>query len=155
MKLLVFSDSHGRADFLERMLKKEPMCETVFFLGDGLSEVEKYEPFYPERKFIKVKGNNDFYNSCNTEAYKHIDGVTIMSCHGHLLGVRETLTPLFKKAEGVRAHLALYGHTHIPNMNNSAAFGVCAVNPGALCEGKYCVIEIKNGSFDIEFKSVF
>ena len=155
MKILVFSDSHGRTDFLNIMLEREQDCEIAFFLGDGLREVEKYEPVYPNVKFIKVKGNNDFYTSCETEAYKYIDGVTIIACHGHLLSVREALTPLLKKAESVRAQLAFYGHTHKSDMYNSATYGVCAVNPGALCEGRYCVVEIKNGQFDIEFKGVF
>lgn len=155
MKILVFSDSHGRTDFMNIMLKRESDCKLVFFLGDGLRDVEKYEECYPDVKFIKVKGNNDFYANCETEAYKYIDGVTIMACHGHILDVRETLTPLLKKAESVRAHIALYGHTHIDKMYNSDIYNVCTINPGALCEGRYCVLEIANGKYDIEFKSVF
>ena len=91
MKVLVLSDSHGAVHFLRRILETEPEAEIVFFLGDGLGDIEKVKPDYPDKKFITVKGNNDFYYQENREAYKYIDGVTIMACHGDAFGVRSTL----------------------------------------------------------------
>ena len=41
MKVLVLSDSHGAVHFLRRILDTEPEAEIVFFLGDGLSDIEK------------------------------------------------------------------------------------------------------------------
>ncbi len=154
MKALVFSDSHGALNAAIEMLTIEKDCPVVFFLGDGARDMQRLTEMFPERKFIAVKGNNDFYSSFETEAYKHIDGVTIMACHGHIFDVRYTLTSLLKKAEGVRANIALYGHTHKANMYNDPVTGICAINPGALCERKYCVLTIEKGQFDIEFKSI-
>ena len=155
MKVLVFSDSHGAINLAEEMLNKEKECSLVFFLGDGIEEAEKMKERYKEKNFILVKGNNDWYSRVDTEAYKYVEGLTIMSCHGHLLNVRFSLQKLLTSAESVRANIALYGHTHKSGMYNDPVTGVCAINPGALCEGKYAVLTLKKGAFDIEFKSVY
>ncbi len=154
MKALVFSDIHGFYNVGIEMLEKEKDCDTVFFLGDGVRDAEKLRNIYSDKKFIIVKGNNDYSSPAETEAYRHIDGVTVMACHGHLFDVRYTLNTLLKKAEGVRANIVLYGHTHRANMYNDALTGVCAINPGALCEFKYCVLTIEKGKFDVQFKSL-
>ena len=41
MNVLVLSDSHGAVHYLRRILETETECELVFFLGDGLSDIEK------------------------------------------------------------------------------------------------------------------
>lgn len=154
MKVLVFSDSHGALPFANEILRKESECETVFFLGDGIDEAEKMRDRYPDKKFIIVKGNNDWYSQADTEAYKYIDGVTIMACHGHKFNVRFALRDLLTSAQSVRANVALYGHTHKSGMYNDPVTGICAINPGALCEGKYAVLMVEKGTFDVEFKSL-
>ena len=154
MKVLVLSDSHGAVHFLRRILDTEPEAEIVFFLGDGLSDIEKIKPDYPKKKFICVKGNNDFYYQENNEAYKHIDGVTIMACHGDAFRVRSTLRELINKTASVRGNLALYGHTHQRNLCSDAATGIFAVNPGAVCDGRYCVLDIAKGMFEYYPKDI-
>ena len=154
MKVLVFSDSHGALPFANEILRKESECETVFFLGDGIDEAEKMRDRYPDKKFIIVKGNNDWYSQADTEAYKYIDGVTIMACHGHKFNVRFALRDLLTSAQSVRANVVLYGHTHKSGMYNDPVTGICAINPGALCEGKYAVLTVEKGTFDVEFKSL-
>ena len=155
MKVLVFSDSHGAVSLLNEMLTKEKDCSLVFFLGDGINETEKMKDRYKDKKFIVIKGNNDWYSQSDTEAYKYIEGMTIMACHGHKFNVRFSLRGLLNSAESVRANIALYGHTHVSAMYNDPVTGICAINPGALCEGKYAVLTVEKGAFDIEFKSVY
>lgn len=154
MKILVFSDSHGHKNKIATILQREKDCSHAFFLGDGLTEVESIKEDYPHIKFITVKGNNDFNFDADKFAYAHIDGVTVMATHGDTLGVRVSLYELLDKARSVRANLALYGHTHVQNMYNDGYTGVCAVNPGALCLGQYCLIETDKGSFEIYNKNV-
>jgi putative phosphoesterase len=154
MKVLAFSDSHGASGLIEEMLLREKDCQTVFFLGDGMSETERIMARYPDRKFICVRGNNDWHSTADTEAYKYIDGVTVMSCHGHKFNVRFALRDLLTAAKGVRANIVLYGHTHKSGMYNDPVTGICAINPGALCDGKYCVLTIEKGGFDIDFKTI-
>ena len=155
MKVLVFSDSHGALTLAEEMLNKENDCSLVFFLGDGMEEAEKMRDRYKEKKFFLVKGNNEWYSLSDTEAYKYVEGLTLMACHGHKFNVRFALRSLLNAAESVRANIALYGHTHKSGMYNDPVTGVCAINPGALCEGKYAVLSIEKGIFDIEFKSIY
>ena len=73
MKVLVFSDSHGALGLAEEMLRGESDCSLVFFLGDGMEEAEKMRDKYKDKKFILVKGNNDWYSHADTEAYKYIE----------------------------------------------------------------------------------
>ena len=154
MKVLVLSDSHGAVHYLRRILDTEKEAETVFFLGDGLGDIEKVKTHYPDTKFICVKGNNDFYYQENREAYKYIDGVTIMACHGDAFGVRNSLREVINKTASVRGNLALYGHTHIRNLYSDAATGIFAVNPGAVCDGRYCVLDIAKGMFEYYPKDI-
>ncbi len=153
MKVLVFSDSHGRKELVDRMLSKEPDCKEIIFLGDGMKDVEWAMQFYPDLHFTKVKGNNDWSYNVSSEAYKYFDGVTVFACHGDSLDVRTTLFYLCKKASAVNAKLALYGHTHVAKTVTEGTSGVTAVNPGALCDGKYCVIEFNKGDFTVTNKS--
>ncbi len=155
MDVLVLSDSHGHGNFIDRIICNNENCKTIFFLGDGLRDILPLTEKYPDRKFISVSGNCDLYSNESTEAYKHLEGVTIMACHGHTLGVKLHLRELINKADSVMAHLVLYGHTHRQDMYNDAATGICAVNPGAVCNGKYCVITLKKGTFDIIFKDIY
>lgn len=155
MKLLVFSDSHGRKELLDRMLYNEPDCKEVIFLGDGIKDVESVQEFYPDKKFTCVKGNNDWYCNKSGETYKYFDGVTLFACHGDIYSVRTTLSYIYKKASDVKASLALYGHTHVAKITKDPSTNVTAVNPGALCDGKYCIIEINKGEFTVEHKSCY
>ncbi len=155
MDILLLSDSHGHRNIVERIILENEDCKTVFFLGDGINDILPLTEKYPDRKFITVMGNCDMYSRENTEAYKHLEGVTIMACHGHLLSVKLHLRDLINKADSVMAQLAFYGHTHRQDMYNDPATGICAVNPGAVCDGKYCVITLKGGAFDIDFRNIY
>ncbi len=155
MDILVWSDSHGHKEYVLRMLDKEPQCKTVFFLGDGLKEAEDAARMYPDRKFHLVKGNNDNHYDGEIYAYAHVDGVTFMACHGHTQSVRITLRHLYDKAASVRAHVALYGHTHKANVLMDSYTQVCAINPGALDEGKYCVISVNKGDYTVKHKDIW
>ena len=154
MDILVMSDSHKNTPYVTCILKRESQCKTVFFLGDGEDDITAAMNAFPDRKFICVSGNCDSYSQFDTEAYKHIEGVTFMACHGHRFSVKITLRDLCSFAAGVRAGVALYGHTHTPMATYDNATGVCAVNPGAVCDGSYCVISVENGKYDIKHKRV-
>ena len=53
MKCICFSDSHGSTYYIKRALDLHPECETVFFLGDGIEDIE---PFLSDtrRAFIMI-----------------------------------------------------------------------------------------------------
>lgn len=118
MKCLCFSDSHGSDLAIRRALSTHPDAEVIFFLGDGLSDIE---PFItdPVRAWIAVRGNCDRYALLGNSAVKKTDSITLMGrriilTHGDLYGVKYGLDGIKKLAVDHNADLVLFGHTHSP-----------------------------------------
>lgn len=155
MKVLVLSDSHGNTLNFRRALERENECRLVFFLGDGVNDLEKVRSDFPDREFTVVRGNNDFSCDLDDFAYKYVEGNTIIACHGHTIAVKRSLLPLLEKAESVRANVALYGHTHRSDCFYDSYAKVFAVNPGALYNGNYAVLVLEKGKVDVKFKNVY
>lgn len=154
MKIIVFSDSHGYKNKVITMLEREKDADFCFFLGDGLRETEDAAELYPGISFIMVKGNNDLYSMRNDIAYKYIDGLTFVACHGDSFNVRSGLFDLLEHTKGVKGDIALYGHTHVRKKYSGAHTGIFALNPGALCEGQYCIITTDKGKFEVKEKFI-
>lgn len=154
MKIIVYSDSHGRKSKVSAMLEKESDADFCFFLGDGIGEARETAEKFPHIKHIIVKGNCDGSASAETVAYKYIDGLTFVACHGHEFAVKRWLTELIEHTKGVRGNIALYGHTHIRNTYFDGASGVFLLNPGTLSAGQYSIITTNKGAFDIEHKVI-
>lgn len=155
MNVLVLSDSHGRSENLSAALEREKECSLVFFLGDGQEDLERVMPRYKDRKFIAVRGNNDFFSTLDDFAYKYIEGNTVVACHGHTVGVKRGLLDLIEKTESVRGNVALYGHTHATNCYYDRLSGIYVINPGAICSGSYAVLTLEKGKVDVRFKNIF
>ncbi len=152
MRVLVLSDSHGAVRRMLSVLETEADCPVVFFLGDGLSDLEKAKEAFPARKFVAVRGNCDptgEYTSYDDFAYQYLEGHTIVATHGHRVSARLGLGELVQKAQGVRADVALFGHTH--RRCSETRFGVLCVNPGALCDGSYAVLTLTKQRTDVLF----
>ncbi len=152
MRVLLISDSHGAVRRMQATIEREADCKTVFFLGDGLSDLARIRAGFPDRTFIAVRGNNDWeteYTSYDDFAYKYLEGHTVIATHGHRVSVRSTLTDYLEKAQGVLTDIALYGHTH--RQDQQTRSGVLFVNPGALCDGKYAVLTLTKTQTDVAF----
>jgi len=152
MRVLLFSDSHGAYRRMLAVLEQEADCPVVFFLGDGLADLMKAKAAFPDRKFVAVRGNCDppgEYTSYDDFAYQYLEGRTILATHGHRVSVRNGLGALLNKAAGVRADIALFGHTHRPQQETRA--GVLFVNPGALCDGAYAVLTLTERQAEVSF----
>ncbi len=154
MKIIVYSDSHGCRTKVRHMLEKENDADYCFFLGDGITETEDLSVMYPQIKYIMVRGNCDYNSSKDTVAYKYIDGLTFVACHGHEFSVKRWLMEFTEHVRSVRGNIALYGHTHVQNTYNDGASGIFHLNPGSLANGQYSVITTDKGKFDIEHKTV-
>ena len=154
MKIIVYSDSHGCRTKVRHMLEEEKDADYCFFLGDGITEAEDMAQAHPHIKFIMVKGNCDYHSTRDTVAYKYIDGLTFVACHGHEFSVKRRLTDLTEHVRAVRGTIALYGHTHVQNTYNDGVSGIFHLNPGSLACGQYSVITTNRGSFDIKHKTV-
>lgn len=148
MRILVLSDSHGRASRLEEIIEAQSTAKHVFFLGDVLKDAEYLEELYPDRTFYKVSGNCDFY--CDVPSHKSVTiaGKKIFYTHGHEYGVKSSYSHLLSYAKALSADIVLYGHTHIPNIRYED--GVYLVNPGSVGRGRengdtYAYIDIVDG----------
>ena len=141
MKCLCFSDSHGSSAGMRHAIMKHPDSEVIFFLGDGLSDLE--ELIYDKnRAFIAVRGNCDGSALLGDSIVKKTDSITLMGyriflTHGDLYGVKYGLDGIKRLAVDHKADLVLFGHTHrqeekyIPTEDG----GYYLFNPGSIGGG--------------------
>ncbi|MBQ8380566.1 MAG: metallophosphoesterase family protein [Clostridia bacterium] len=119
MKCLVFSDSHGYSLFMMRAAAKHPDAEVIFFLGDGLSDLEHLFERYPDRCYLAVRGNCDREVVALGKGVPKTDrielcGKKIVFSHGDLYGVKFGIEGLERLAASEDADIVLFGHTHSP-----------------------------------------
>ncbi len=159
MKILVISDTHGRRDRVETLLRLHRGAEIVLFLGDGardLSESLSYEG----RAIAGVRGNCDAesFSDFPEELLLNLGAYTVMMTHGHCYSVKSGTDRAICRAAERGADLLLYGHTHLPEeryLPEGSMIGdlvlkkpLWVMNPGSLgkpLEGKpsYGIIEIR------------
>lgn len=140
MKLLLFSDSHGQAEYRSAMVKeaeKEGMPDAVLFAGDaGFSSNLLFEgvPHY------FVRGNCDYISIADDEELIPMGSHLVYLTHGHLQRVKKTLDILASAAKSKNAGIAIYGHTHQQGLD--LIQGVYCINPGALKNGEYAFLHL-------------
>lgn len=78
MKILVFSDTHGRTDKMYDIISRKKSAELVIHLGDCCSDLESVRGSFPEKAFLGVRGNCDFFR---TEDYPEFRTVTLEGPH--------------------------------------------------------------------------
>ena len=121
MKCLIFSDSHNYSFFMEKAIRKNPDTDVVFFLGDGLSDIDEMYCKFPNIKFLAVRGNCDFHYIALGEAVQktaeiYLEGKKIVYTHGDLYGAKYGKVGLSDLAVSRFADIVLFGHTHIPEV---------------------------------------
>ena len=147
MRILVFSDSHGRGSRVEAAIIEQEAAEHIFFLGDRVSDIEHLEELYPDKKFYKVPGNCDFSPLAKATKTVTIAGKKIVYTHGHEFAVKSGTERYKAFARAMGADIALYGHTHVAE--SSYEEGLYLINPGSVGKGhgldSYAYIDIENG----------
>ena len=141
MKCLVISDSHGASYSIRRVLNIHPDCEIVFFLGDGLRDLEEFI-YDRSRMWIAVRGNCDSTALLGDSMTKKTDSITLMGrriflTHGDLYGVKYGLDGISKLAVDHNADIVLFGHTHLPleKYISTDEGGYYLFNPGSIGGG--------------------
>ena len=149
MKCLIFSDSHGSLDNMRAAVSMHRDTEVIFFLGDGLREADLLREENPDKAFIAVRGNCDFYPYVNgMEAEKiavlTLSGRKIVATHGDLHGVKYALSGLIMLARDTGADIILFGHTHTRALECALANGrsVQLFNPGSISSGSFGVLTL-------------
>ena len=145
MKLLIFSDSHGRLDAMRRIARREAP-ERIVHLGDYASDALALAREFPEIPVSFVPGNCDGRTPYPDTLVETYEGVTLFMTHGHRYGVKRDLLHLSLAARESGAAIALFGHTHMPLLERDGE--LLLLNPGA-CQDRgaapYAVVELENG----------
>ena len=148
MKILVLSDSHGNVDNMARAVEKE-QPRLILHLGDCWGDAERLRKRFPNIPMEQVPGNCDYRSMEPAERLLFIEDKRVMICHGHTLGVKQSLLRAGLKAEEENLDLLLFGHTHSPlvDMRGKTLF----INPGSIGDyfhPFYAVVTIENGKLD-------
>lgn len=135
MRILVVSDSHGNGENLKRAILSQPKAEIVIHLGDGEQESALMQRSFPEKMFLRVKGNCDFssqlpYTGEYTVTEETLGDVKIFYTHGQYYSVKSGLYNAVCAARERKARVLLFGHTH--NAMTDYDDGLYIMNPGAL-----------------------
>ena len=130
MRVIVFSDSHGNYDVLEKIMERHKDDGDVFIhLGDGEREFELLTYVYNDKKLLFVSGNCDWGTDKPDYDIIKIGGKTIFFTHGARFGVKGDLNMAKLFARKNEADILLYGHTHIAE--TSYDDGLYIMNPGS------------------------
>jgi putative phosphoesterase len=132
-QLLVISDSHGHLPALGAVFTwaKERVFEAAVFLGDGAEDLESCAAESGlSLPWKKVRGNGDHNHSIPEAAVLDIAGRRLFLAHGHRYALYSGYDTLLGAAKNLGAEAALFGHLHIPILEN--AEGILLVNPGSI-----------------------
>ncbi|MBR5313844.1 MAG: YfcE family phosphodiesterase, partial [Clostridia bacterium] len=114
MKILVFSDSHGKYTNIRKAADMHPDAQYILHLGDGAGDLAL--ACTASQKTYTVNGNlEDMFYSCKNNPSSQcieIEGKRIFMCHGHRQNVNFGLLNLQLNALENDADVALFGHTH-------------------------------------------
>ena len=146
LRYMVLSDSHRAGDWLA---KAAEVCarggfDGVIHLGDVHSDAKRFAELAGVTPLC-VRGNCDLSRcSAPAERVETLGGVRFFLTHGDRYGVKSSLTHLSYRAEELRCQAALFGHTHDPFCGYVGA--ALLLNPGALRDGNWAELTLKDGS---------
>lgn len=147
MRILVFSDSHGRTRPMLDALERYDV-DGVFHLGDVVRDGELLRQ-HTQLPFYQVAGNCDLLHpGYPEEQVARLGGKTIFYLHGHTRGVKSGVDRAVYQAQAVEADVVLFGHTHRPLCQRFG--GVLAVNPGAAADGRGALLSWTEGEITVE-----
>ena len=160
MKILVFSDSHGRGKRIVDAIKDHGgTCDAVIFLGDGVGEIDYVKAQFPNLIFFSVRGNCDLFapDHIREDALIDIDGIKIYLAHGHKHRVKLTYDIIVTHAASLGADAVFFGHTHIPHSSCEYVGDkrIQLFNPGSIGTGStYGVVNTVKGVLVTGFGNV-
>ena len=149
MKIGLVSDSHGWMDCLRSAVDQMGEVDAIFHMGDCIADARVMKTWTAAPVFM-VKGNMDAYDEGNLIVKTTLGGKTILSCHGHRYNVKSEYNTLRYKALEEGADIVLFGHTHIPMIDESPE--LLMVNPGSVAlphmggEKTFGILTIEDGA---------
>jgi hypothetical protein len=168
-KIMVVSDLHGEIglEHLRTAYIREGGADILFCCGDlETSEHDVWQAARGAQCFM-VCGNCDFFTQLPNELEMRVEDVRFWMVHGDRYGVRQTTAALFEEGNRRGANVALFGHTHIPLLEDcSAGSGEkeslrYIINPGSLGRpyqksGRpaYSVMEVNGSEISVQMKEM-
>lgn len=154
-QLLLISDNHTEAGILHEVLTHNEDCDEAIHLGDSQFTYDDTEL----SRFVRVKGNTDFYPEFPAEEIVSINGIRAFCAHGHVHQVNRTRDILVNQAKMHHCDFAFYGHTHVARYEEID--GVHVINPGSISQSRsrveetYAVVTIDDETCKghVEFKN--
>jgi len=150
MKIVVVSDSHGRDQRLDEILRLESDADCYIHCGD----IECSEDTYP--MFHTVQGNNDLFYHYPDKIILPIQGYRILVMHGDQFAYMHRLVRMAAFARKADCDIFCYGHTHIASLDQIDH--VMMVNPGSLWRSRdgrgpsYAIIQIDKEQVHADIK---
>ncbi len=146
MRIVVFSDSHGRIHNCIYAIEALGAVDHIIHLGDVRADASDLGVVFPHIPITAVCGNSELGTGLLLENTLKIEGKRIFLCHGHTYHVKNGLHALAEA--GKDADLVLFGHTHEPF--DDVVDGVHLFNPGSISlpasgSPSFGIIEIDNG----------
>ena len=145
VKILIFSDSHGKSENIIKAASLHPDAEYIVHLGDGAHDVTHFE----KAVYIAVRGNCDMFSPYPFELIEKFDTVPVLISHGNRYFVKEGTSAYEAYAREKGVKVALFGHTHRKFLLYRD--GLYLFNPGSISKYddggcSYGIMNVKNGS---------
>jgi putative phosphoesterase len=144
LRVIVFSDSHGRLDNAFQALKEAGRLDYLLHAGDLYQDA--FTLAAASSLPVKaVLGNCDKTVEGPAEELFELGGRRFFLTHGHLAGINR-LGYLMRKARTHGAEAVIFGHTHISQ--SIMMDGILLLNPGSISRPRdqerpsYAIIEI-------------
>ncbi len=128
MKILVVSDTHGRAENLSDVIEIEKP-DRIFHLGDGQGVEDKIW-MMTEAPAECVCGNCDWGGNLPSDVVVEVGNHKFLLTHGHYYGVDFGYERIAEAAREKGCDIALYGHTHVPTIDRYEELIIA--NPGSI-----------------------
>ncbi len=150
MRILVISDTHRNMSRVYSTMKDiRDKIDAVIHCGDVVEDVMALRSRYSDLDIYNVRGNCDYGSGVPNEDIFVIGGKKFFVTHGDMYGVSWNTDRICYRAAEVGADVCLYGHTHIPLIENYN--GIVVMNPGSPTAPRgggsysYGIIKIENG----------
>lgn len=158
MRILVISDTHGDDRDIDRLIDVVAP-DRIYHLGDSENE-GRYLLNVAKCPVELVRGNCDWSSSLPYEVVLEVGKHVMLLTHGHRERCKASYDGLVKRARAVGADYILYGHTHVPEIEEY--MGCTIINPGSLTyprqygrRGTYGVLNVdKNGEIEAAVRYV-
>ncbi len=154
MRILIVSDTHGSLRNFDIVIEREKEIDMLLHLGDVEGDNDYMETVMNCPVHI-VGGNNDYFSGLPGEIELRIGKYKVFMTHGHGYYVSMDTRRLKQAARARGADIAMYGHTHRPNIDLED--GVKVINPGSLSyprqsgrQATYIIMEV-NTEGEVEF----